>query len=55
MLRRQLLGLALLVGGLLIGGIGWTLAENEIVGSFYGFVGLMTLLSGGMLMHSGTS
>jgi hypothetical protein len=55
MFRRQLIGLALLVGGLVVGGAGWWLAENEIVGMFYGFVGLMTVLSGGMLMHSGTS
>ena len=54
-MRRQLIGLALLVGGLAIGGIGWTLAENEVIGAFYGFVGLMTVLSGGMLMHRGTS
>jgi hypothetical protein len=55
MFRRQLIGLALLVGGLAFGGIGWSLAANEIDGMFYGFVGLMTVLSGGMLMHSGTS
>jgi hypothetical protein len=55
MLRRQLIGLALLVGGLAVGGLGWTLAENEIIGMFYGFIGLLTVLSGGMLMHSGTS
>jgi len=54
MFRRQLIGLALLVGGLVVGGVGWSLAENEIVGLFYGFVGLLAVLSGGMLMHSGT-
>jgi len=55
MLRRQLIGLSLLLGGLAIGGLGWTLAENEIIGAFFGFVGLMTVLSGGMLMQRGTS
>ena len=55
MLRRQLIGLTLLLVGLAIGGLGWTLAENEIVGLFWGFVGLMVLLSGGMLMQRGTS
>jgi len=53
--RRQMIGLILLVGGLALGGIGWTVAENEVIGLFYGFVGLMTLLSGGMLLHSGSS
>ena len=53
-LLRRLLGLALLLGGLLIGGVGWTLAENEVIGSAFGLVGLLTLLSGGMLLHAGS-
>jgi hypothetical protein len=55
MLRLQLIGLALLVGGLLIGGLGWTLADNEVTGSAFALVGLVTLLSGGMLLHNSTS
>ncbi|WP_411701076.1 hypothetical protein [Conyzicola sp.] len=58
MFRRQLIGLALLVGGLVIGGGGWTMAsaaDNELLGLVFGFVGLMTVLSGGMLMQRGTS
>lgn len=27
----------------------------RVIGMFYGFIGLMTVLSGGMLLHSGTS
>jgi membrane-bound ClpP family serine protease len=55
MLRLQLIGLALLVCGLLIGGLGWTFAENEVIGCAFALVGLVTLLSGGMLLHNSTS
>ncbi|GGB03011.1 hypothetical protein GCM10010979_17050 [Conyzicola nivalis] len=47
----------LLVGGLLLGGGGWSVASaagNELLGLFFGFLGLMTVLSGGMLMQRGT-
>ncbi|GAB3605549.1 hypothetical protein GCM10027413_09580 [Conyzicola nivalis] len=57
MFRRQLIGLMLLVGGLLLGGGGWSVASaagNELLGLFFGFLGLMTVLSGGMLMQRGT-
>lgn len=55
MLRRSIIGLCLLVGGLLIGGVGWSTADNEVIGCAFGFVGLMTVLSGGMLLQSGRS
>jgi hypothetical protein len=57
MYRRQLVGLVLLVGGLALGGGGWSMASaagNELLGLFFGFVGLLTVLSGGMLMQRGT-
>jgi len=55
MLRRQLIGLALLLGGVLIGGGGWMLAENEVIGLAFALVGLITLLCGGMLLHASSS
>jgi len=52
MLRLRLIGLALLVGGLLVGCLGWTLAGDEVTGLAFALVGLITLLSGGMLLHN---
>lgn len=53
--KLQIVGFALLVGGLLIGAIGWAATgargeEGEIYGLVWGFLGLMTLLSGGLLL-----
>ena len=50
--KAQLVGFGLLVGGLAFGGIGWTLADNELTGFGFGLVALVVLLCGGMLLHS---
>jgi hypothetical protein len=58
MLRLQVLGFVMLVGGLIIGGGGWKYAmviQNEALGLLFGFIGLMVVLCGGLLLHAVTT
>ncbi|MCU1406450.1 MAG: hypothetical protein JWQ43_2753 [Glaciihabitans sp.] len=54
MTRNQIVGFALLVGGLLIGIIGRLVhggeESGEIYVAFWGFIALMTIISGGMIL-----
>ena len=52
MTRATIVGLLLLVGGTAFGAVGWLLAPDEVTGLGLGFVGLMVLLCGGMLLHA---